>query len=122
MVRGVLGGLAGFALAGIVLAAVLGRVLPDDWATGAFVAAGFAAAVTAGAAGGVAGTWLGPPPAAVLGALLGALVLVALQPQLDLVTLAGVLAVGLGAVAAALPASRRTRHTSIGGRRTRVRA
>ncbi len=107
MLRGVLGGLIGFTLAGVVLAAVLGRVIPGDWATGAFVVAGLAASVAAGAAGGLVGSRLGPPPAAVLGALLGAFGLVALQPQADLVTVAGLVAVALGAAGAALP-----RHTS----------
>ena len=66
--RGVIGGLLGFTLAGVVLAAVLGRVLPDDWSTGVFVAVGLAAAVAAGAAGGVGGRWQGTPGAAILGA------------------------------------------------------
>jgi hypothetical protein len=101
VLRGVFGGLLGFTLAGIVIAAVLGRVLPDDWATSAFVAFGIAAAVVAGAAGGFAGTWLGPPGGAILGSLLGAAALFAVQPQADLATLLSVLAVLAGAAAAA---------------------
>ena len=101
MTRGILSGLAGFALAGIVLAAVLGRVLPDDWATGAFMALGLAAAVIAGAAGGFAGAWQGPFGAAILGPLFGAVLLIALQPQADLVTGLSLVAVAGGAAVAA---------------------
>ena len=101
MTRGILSGLAGFALAGIVLAMVLGRVLPDDWSSGVFAALGLAACVAAGAAGGLAGAWQGPFGAAVLGPLFGALLLVALEPQADLVTALSVLAVVIGAAAAA---------------------
>ena len=72
VMRGVFSGLVGFTLAGVVLAAVLGRVLPDDWSTGAFVVVGIAAAVVAGAAGALAGLWQGPPGAAILGPLVGA--------------------------------------------------
>jgi hypothetical protein len=92
-------GLAGFTLAGIVLAAVLGRVLPDAWSPAAFAAVGIAAAVAAGAAGGLAGAWQGPRGAAILGPLLGAVLLIALQPQADLVTLLSLLAVLAGAAA-----------------------
>ncbi len=48
MTRGLISGLVGFTLAGVVLAAVLGRVLPDDWSPGAFAAVGIAAAVARG--------------------------------------------------------------------------
>jgi hypothetical protein len=102
MTRGILSGLAGFVLAGVVLAAVLGRVLPDDWATGAFVVAGLAAALVAGAAGGLAGAWQGPPLGGILGALFGAVLLLVVDPQADLVTLVSFLAVGAGAAGAAL--------------------
>jgi hypothetical protein len=113
--RGVFSGLVGFTLAGVVLAALLGRVLPDDWSTGAFVAVGIAAAVVAGAAGGLAGVWQGPPGAAILGPLAGAAILgplagaallVALQPQADLVTALSVLAVLAGATGAVVLSSR----------------
>jgi hypothetical protein len=104
--RGVFSGLVGFTLAGVVLAALLGRVLPDDWSTGAFVAVGIAAAVVAGAAGGLAGVWQGPPGAAILGPLAGAALLVALQPQADLVTALSVLAVLAGATGAVVLSSR----------------
>jgi hypothetical protein len=102
--RGVLGGLLGFTLAVIVIAALLGRVLPNDWATSAFVAFGIAAAAVAGAAGGFTGAWLGPPGGAILGSALGAAILFALQPQADIATLLSVLAVLAGAAAAALGA------------------
>jgi hypothetical protein len=99
MTRGVFSGLVGFTLAGVLLAAVLGRLLPDDWSTSAFVVVGIGAAVVAGAAGGVAGRWQGPPGAAILGPLVGAALLISLQPQADLVTLLSVLAVLAGAFA-----------------------
>jgi hypothetical protein len=107
--RAVLSGLIGFTLAGVALAAVLGRLLPDDWSTSAFVAVGVAAAVVAGAAGGLAGAWQGPPGPAILGPLLGAVLLVALQPQADLVTLLSLLAVLAGAAATAVAFSGRSR-------------
>jgi hypothetical protein len=88
---------------------VLGRVLPDGWSTSAFVAVGIAAAVVAGAAGGLAGSWQGPPGAAILGPLLGAVLLIALQPQADLVTLLSLLAVLAGATATAVAFSGRSR-------------
>ncbi len=104
--RGVFSGLVGFTLAGVVLAAALGRLLPDDWSTGAFVVVGIAAAVAAGAAGALAGLWQGPPGAAILGPLAGAALLIALQPQADPVTLLSLLAVLAGAVAAVLLSAR----------------
>jgi hypothetical protein len=109
MTRGLISGLVGFALAGIALAAVLGRVLPDKWSPSAFAAVGIAAAVVAGAAGGFAGAWQGPRGAAILGPLLGALLLIALQPQADLVTLLSLLAVLAGAAATAVAFSGRSR-------------
>jgi hypothetical protein len=109
MTRGLVSGLLGFTLAGIVLAAVLGRALPDAWSPGAFAAVGIAAAVLAGAAGGLAGAWQGPPGAAILGPLLGAVLLIALQPQADLVTLLSLLAVLAGAAATAVAFSGRSR-------------
>ncbi len=104
--RGVFSGLVGFTLAGVVLAAVLGRLLPDDWSTGAFVVVGIGAAVVAGAAGGLAGLWQGPPGGAILGPLAGAALLIALQPQADAVTLLSLLAVLAGAGAAVLLSDR----------------
>jgi len=104
--RGVFSGLVGFTLAGVVLAAVLGRLLPDDWSTGAFVVVGIAAAVVAGASGALAGLWQGPPGAAILGPLVGAALLIALQPQADAVTLLSLLAVLAGAGAAVLLSAR----------------
>jgi hypothetical protein len=107
--RGLISGLVGFTLAGVALAAVLGRVLPGDWSPGAFAAVGIAAAVAAGAAGGLAGAWQGPPGAAILGPLLGAVLLIALQPQADLVTLLTLLAVLAGAAVTAVAFSGRSR-------------
>jgi hypothetical protein len=98
--------------AGVALAAVLGRLLPGDWSPGAFAAVGVAAAVAAGAAGGLAGAWQGPPGAAILGPPLGAVLLIALQPQADLVTLLSllaVLAVLAGAAVTAVAFSGRSR-------------
>jgi hypothetical protein len=107
--RGVIGGLLGFTLAGVVLAALLGRVLPADWATSVFVAVGLAGAAAVGVAGGAAGSWQGTPADGVAGSLLGALLLVASQPQADLVTALSLLAVAAGATAAALGLSARSR-------------
>jgi hypothetical protein len=107
--RGVIGGLLGFTLAGVVLAMLLGRVLPGDWATSVFVAVGLAGAAAVGAAGGVAGSWQGTPADGIAGALLGALLLVAAQPQADLVTALSLLAVLAGATSAALGFSARSR-------------
>jgi hypothetical protein len=112
MTRGLISGLLGFTLAGIVLAAVFSRVLPDAWSPGAFAAVGIAAAVIAGAAGGLAAVMLDPPAprgAAILGPLLGAVLLIALQPQADLVTLFSLLAVLAGAAATAVAFSARSR-------------
>jgi hypothetical protein len=125
--RGVIAGLLGFTLAGIVLAALLGRVLPAGWATSAFVAVGLVGAFAAGAAGGAAGAWQGTPASAVAGSLLGALLLVASQPQADLVTALSLLAVGAGATAAALAFSarssaRRRRGSRRGSARSPLRA
>lgn len=115
MTRGVFSGLVGFTLAGVVLAAVLGRVLPDDWSTSAFVVVGIAAALVAGVAGGLAGIWQGPPGAAILGPLSGAALLIALQPQLDLVTVLSVLAVLAGATLGVLAVSGRSRVRRLHG-------
>ena len=96
MTRGLLSGLVGFTLAGILLAAVLGRVLPDAWSPGAFAAVGIAAAVLAGGAGGSPASGkarAGRDPRS--GARRAALI--ALQPQADLVTLFSLLAVLAGA-------------------------
>jgi hypothetical protein len=120
MLRGVIGGLAGFMLAVFVLAAVLGRVLPDDWAPDVFAAAGIGAAVVAGAAGGLAGARAGAPGGGILGALLGAALLVSLQPQADLVTGLSVLAVLAGAAVSSL--ARRPRGSRRGSARSPLRA
>ena len=107
--RGVIGGLLGFTLAGVLLAALLGRVLPAEWATSVYVAVGLAGATAAGAAGGVAGAWQGTPADGIAGALLGALLLVASRPQADLVTALSVVAVLVGATTASLAFSDRSR-------------
>lgn len=106
MTRGTFFGLAGFALAGVVLAAVLGTALPGDWSDSAFAVTGLVAALVAGAAGGLLGAWQGPPIAAIGGVALGALALIATQPQADVVTLLSVLAVLAGATGGALALSR----------------
>ena len=97
MTRGVFSGLVGFTLAGVVLAAVLGRVLPDDWSTSAFASRGSPRRSSRARRAALAGRWQGPPGAAILGPLVGAALLIALQPQLDLVTALSVLAVLAGA-------------------------
>ena len=123
--RGLIGGLLGFTFAGVLLAAVLGRALPGDWGTSAFVAVGLVGAVAAGAAGGAAGAWVGTPLGAIGGALLGALLLVAAQPQADLVTVLSVLAVLVGACGAALSgrsSARRRRGSRRGSAQSPLRA
>jgi hypothetical protein len=125
--RGVIGGLLGFTLAAIVLAALLGRLLPGDSATSVLVAVGLAGAAAVGAAGGVAGAWQGTPADGIGGALLGSLLLVAAQPQADLVTALSLLAVVAGATAAALAFSgrssaRRRRGSRRGSARSPLRA
>ncbi|MDA0166648.1 hypothetical protein OM076_40680 [Solirubrobacter ginsenosidimutans] len=125
--RGVIGSLLGFTLAGVVLAVLLGRALPDDWGTSAFVAVGLVGAFAAGAAGGLAGGWFGTPAGAIGGAALGALLLIAAQPQADLVTLLSLLAVVGGAAATALTFSgrssaRRRRGSRRGSARSPLRA
>jgi hypothetical protein len=100
--RGIFSGLAGFFVAGVLLAATVGSALPDGWSTAAFAAAGVFAALLAGAAGGVIGAWQGPPWTGIAGAALGALALIAAQPQADLITLVSLLAVLAGGTAGAL--------------------
>jgi hypothetical protein len=100
--RGVFAGLAGFLLTGVLLSATVGRALPDDWSADAFAAAGVLAAVLAGAAAGVAGAWQGPPWTGIAGAALGALALVASQPQADLITALSLFAVLAGGTAGAV--------------------
>jgi hypothetical protein len=110
--RGLFTGLAGFFVAGVLLSATVGPALPDSWSADAWAAAGVFAALVAGVAGGVAGAWQGPPWTGIAGAALGALALIAAQPQADLITLVSLLAVLAGGTAGALfsPFARRAPH------------
>ena len=81
--RGIFSGLAGFFVAGVLLAATVGPALPDGWSNDAFAAAGVFAALLAGAAAGVDGRLAGPPWTGIAGAALGALALIVAQPQAD---------------------------------------
>ena len=110
MTRGVFSGLVGFTLAGIVLAAVLGRVLPDDWSPGAFAARRDRRGGARGRRGRARRRVARPAAAPRSSARCSARVLlIALQPQADLVTLLSLLAVLAGAAAAALAFSGRSR-------------
>jgi hypothetical protein len=100
--RGLFSGLVGFFLAGVLIAATVGSMLPAGWSTGAWAAAGVFGALLAGAAGGVLGAWQGPPWTGIAGAGLGALALIAAQPQADPITLVSLLAVLAGGTAGAL--------------------
>ena len=124
MRRGTISGLVGFALMGVLLAMILGPLLPDDWSGDAFAATGLFAALVAGAAGGVAGAWQGPPFTGIAGAGLGAVLLIAAQPQADLITALSVLAVLAGATAGALfsPLGSRRRGSRRGSARSPLRA
>ena len=109
LLRATVAGLLTFGLLGLVLGQILWAVVPDEWSVDATNAAGFAAVALYAAIGGLAGAWearraglrgrsalLG----AVLGPLLGALLVIALDPDASLWTIAGVLVV-IGAAGAA---------------------
>ncbi len=109
LLRATVAGLLTFGLLGLVLGQILWAVVPDEWSVDATNAAGFAALAVYAAVGGLAGAWearraglrgrsalLG----AVLGPLLGALLILVLDPDASLWTLAGLLAV-IGAAGAA---------------------
>ena len=98
LLRATVAGLLTFGLLGLVLGQILWAVVPDEWSVDATNAAGFAAVALYAAVGGLAGAWearraglrgrsalLG----AVLGPLLGALLVIALDPDASLWTLAG---------------------------------
>jgi formate hydrogenlyase subunit 3/multisubunit Na+/H+ antiporter MnhD subunit len=122
--RGVFAGLAGFLLAGMLLGATVGSLLPDDWSRDAVAAAGVLAALIAGAAAGAAGVWQGPPWTGIAGAALGALALIGVQPQFDAITAISLLAVLVGATAAALlsPGAGRRPGSRRGSARNPLRA
>ena len=122
--RGVFAGLAGFLVAGVLLAATVGALLPDGWSGDAFAAAGVLAALLAGAAAGLAGAWQGPPWTGIAGAALGALALIAVQPQADAITAVSLFAVLAGATGAALlsPGARRRPGSRRGSARSPLRA
>ncbi len=122
--RGIFSGLAGFFVAGVLLSATVGPALPDSWSTSAIAAAGVFAALLAGVAAGVAGAWQGPPWTGIAGAGLGALALIAAQPQADLITLVSLLAVLAGGTAGAVlsPVDRRRRGSRRGSARSPLRA
>ena len=122
--RGILSGLAGFFVAGMLIAATVGPALPEHWSASAFASAGVLGALLAGFAGGVTGAWQGPPWTGIAGAGLGALALIAAQPQADLITLVSLLAVLAGGTAGALlrPFGRRRRGSRRGSARSPLRA
>jgi hypothetical protein len=105
--RGPLAGLLAFGLALLLLGGLLGSA---DFNQNTAIAVGAVAAALGGAAGGLAGGWqarlagqrggallLG----AVLGPVMGALLLIASAPEASVATLVGLLAVAAGAVGAA---------------------
>ena len=108
----------------MLLSATVGALLPDGWSTDAFAAAGVLAALLAGAAAGVAGAWQGPPWTGIAGAALGALALIAVQPQADAITAISLLAVLAGGTAGALlsPGARRRPGSRRGSARSPLRA
>jgi hypothetical protein len=107
--RGPLAGLFAFGIALLVLAGLLGP-MSSDWNQAAAIALGTLAAGVGGAAGGLAGAWQaraaglrggGLLLGAVLGPLMGAVLLIGSAPQASVATLVGLLAVAGGAVGAA---------------------
>jgi hypothetical protein len=108
MLRATLAGLLAFGLAGVLFGRFLWAVVPDSWSVDALNAAGFVAIAIDAAAGGLVGAWQarraglrGRPAliAAVLGPLLGALAVLAIDPDASLWTLAALAAV-IGAAGA----------------------
>jgi hypothetical protein len=107
--RGPLAGLLAFGLALLVLGGLLGPI-STDWGTSTAVAVGALAAALGGAAGGLAGAWQARAAGlrgghlllgAVLGPVMGAVLLIASAPQASVATLVGLVAVAGGAVGAA---------------------
>ena len=108
LLRGTVAGLLAFGLFGLLFGRLLWG-LTEDWSLAATNAAGLAALAVDAAVGGLVGAWesrragLRGRPAvlgAVLGPLLGALFVIALDPDASAWTIAGVLVV-IGAAGAA---------------------
>ena len=94
LLRATVAGLLTFGLLGLVLGQILWTVVPDEWSVDATNAAGFAAVALYAAVGGLAGAWEARR-AGLRGraALLGALLVIALDPDASRWTIAGVLVV-----------------------------
>jgi hypothetical protein len=87
MLRGTIAGLLAFFVAGYMVGRLAAAAMPDEWSVAAGSAVGLAAVALAAAVAGAVGAWqAGRLAGAVPGPLLGALLLVAADPDTSLAT------------------------------------